>query len=138
MTDVPKTAEREHGSIMIMAAAAAVVMILAAALAVDIGRQALDKRNDRRVADLASLDTVRALDDVNPCNSSTLQAHLVDVATQSANRNGYKLPDTADGHSLSVVAGTFSNGTFAPVADACTATAVQVTVGSTTVYQFQK
>jgi uncharacterized membrane protein len=139
MTEVRRTSEHEGGSIMIMAAAAAVVMILAAALAVDIGRQALDKRSDRKVADLASIDAVRALDDVNPCNSTALQAHLVDVATQSANRNGYKLPDSANGHSLSVVAGKYdSAGNFASVADACTANAVMVTAGSTTVYQFQK
>src|SRR2546428_13198398 len=105
MTDMRtvRSSDRERGSVMIMAAAAAVVMILMAALAVDIGRQALDKRSDRRVADLASLDTVRGLDDLSNCTADAMQTHLVDLATQSANRNGYQLPDAADGHSLSVV-----------------------------------
>src|SRR5207245_3925360 len=129
--------EGERGSVMVMAAAFTVVMVLMAALAVDIGRQAVDKRSDHKVADLAALDGTRALGDVTPCVSSTLSAHVQDVVRNSASRNGYDY--AASGNNLQYQVGTVDQVTkvFTPVADACTATAVKVIIGSVTKYEFQ-
>ena len=48
------------GAILVMSALFLVVMVVACALAIDLGQQAKDKRDDHKVADLVSLDAVRA------------------------------------------------------------------------------
>ena len=51
----------ERGAILVVAVAGVVLATIAAALAVDLGRQAAEKRTDQKVADLAALDGARAL-----------------------------------------------------------------------------
>ena len=59
-----RNSRRERGAVLVLAVPAVVVCIAAAALGIDIGRVALDKRSDQRVADLAALDAARAVGDI--------------------------------------------------------------------------
>ncbi|MBV8979988.1 MAG: hypothetical protein JO086_03720 [Acidimicrobiia bacterium] len=90
------------------------------------------------MADLASLDAVRHLGDIS-CVSpgSNLISYITTVVTQSAQRNGYDA--SAHGNSVpSVRLGTVNMSTraFTQSADACSATAVEATVGSVTSWRF--
>jgi uncharacterized membrane protein len=128
--------EDESGAILVLSVLFLIVMIIACALAIDLGQQAKDRRDDHKVADLASLDAARALDDQNPCiDSAALASHVTDAATQSAVRNGFAYP--ASGHTLTVDTGTVdpATGVFTS-APACSSQAVRVTVGSVTNYKF--
>ncbi|MBV9410199.1 MAG: hypothetical protein JO148_01275 [Acidimicrobiia bacterium] len=126
----------ESGAILILSALFVIVMVLAAALAVDIGFLGVDKRNDHKMADLASLDAVRHLSDQQPCVDAAQTTYIQTVVDQSLQRNGY---DTAaHGNTRNVQLGTVDQTTkvFSPSA-ACAAHAVQVTVGSVTKYELQ-
>ncbi|MGI9080540.1 MAG: pilus assembly protein TadG-related protein [Acidimicrobiales bacterium] len=70
----------ERGSIIILATVGIVLSMIAAALAVDLGRLASDKRTDQKIADLAALDAARQL---------TSAATACTAAQASATRNGY-------------------------------------------------
>lgn len=70
---------KERGAVLPLAVAAVILSCIAAALAIDIGFLAQDKRTDQKVADLAALDAVRNLD--------AYQAR----ATASATRNGFAI-----------------------------------------------
>lgn len=59
-------ASGERGSVLILSTVCLVIAMLAAALAVDLGRLASDKRTDQKIADLAALDAARDLTDA--CN----------------------------------------------------------------------
>lgn len=129
----------DGGAILPLAAVGMVVAILAAALAVDLGRMAQDKRSDQRVADLAALDGVRALPtSVAALPPALTSTQLGDVVKLSAQRNkfSYGSPNSIDavcglvdstGHNFAAVP------TVAGVPVPCTsvnANAVQVTVTS--------
>jgi uncharacterized membrane protein len=111
----------ERGAILVMAAAALVVMTVSAALSVDIGRLAVERRKVQAVADLAALDAVR-----NIGSAST-------VAQQTALRNNWD--PAAAGHTFTVELGsldasrTFQSGVGS--------TAVRVTALSLVKYAFE-
>jgi uncharacterized membrane protein len=125
----------ERGAVMILGAIFAAVAVFAAALAVDIGRQATAKRDDQRVADMVALDAARgfaiAPSDPRPTITSLAQA--------SAQRNGYDPTDTAAGHSMLIelvkvlpLAGDYTMVTIPPGSSLVdsTANAVRVTLTS--------
>ncbi|MCU1451040.1 MAG: hypothetical protein JWP02_3210 [Acidimicrobiales bacterium] len=130
----------EAGAILILSVLFITVMVVACALAVDLGFQAQDRRNDHKVADLVSLDAVRALDDINgACDDTAQQSWVNGKAAESALRNGYN--PAASGHTLNVDIGSLDankNFTIAPAGQKCwpNSKAVRVTVGSVTDYQF--
>jgi uncharacterized membrane protein len=80
MNRLPRAAADERGSILILATVGIVVAMIAAALAVDLGRLASDKRDDQKIADLAALDAARNLSSA---------AAACSAAQASAARNGY-------------------------------------------------
>lgn len=89
-------AQGERGAILIMATAGVVLAVVAAALAVDLGTLAQERRRDQKVADLAAIDAAR--------DFPNMQAR----ALESAQRNG--LPTTA-GYAITAVEGTKVGGT---------------------------
>jgi len=123
----------EGGAILVLAAVGMVMAVFAAALSIDIGRLAQDRRQDRKVADLAALDAVRQL-------PNALSVQL--AAGVSADRNGLPcavaplapgLPCTLRPTGFSVVAlpGTTNSGGFTTLFDPLVGPdAVQVTVTS--------
>jgi uncharacterized membrane protein len=130
----------ERGAILILSALFLIVMVLAAALALDIGLEGVDKRSDHKVADLAALDGARAMNDsVVPCVDATRFAAATLAANQSALRNGFN--PVASDNSLALDVGKWDPATHAytPVDPgvACTANAVHVVVHSVTHYKFQ-
>ena len=91
----------ERGAILVMSALFLVVMVVACALAIDLGQQAKDKRDDHKIADLVSLDAVRALDDINGgCTDAQQQTYVESKAHDAAVRNSYD--PSVSGHSLVV------------------------------------
>lgn len=128
----------DRGAVLILASVFAAVAVLAAALAVDIGRQAATKRDDQRVADMVALDAVRgfAIAPTNP------RPAIEGLAASSATRNGYQPNDTANGHSMQVelLQVLLSDGgyTMIPIPDTgqpsidATGNAVRITLTSTT------
>lgn len=69
----------QRGAVLVLAVPGLVLALSALALSVDLGRQALERRSDQKVADLASLDAARDL--------TNAQA----AAEASARRNGFDL-----------------------------------------------
>jgi uncharacterized membrane protein len=69
----------QRGAVLVLAVPGLILALSALALSVDLGRQALEKRTDQKVADLASLDAVRDL------------ANAQAAAEASARRNGFDL-----------------------------------------------
>lgn len=86
----------EGGAILIMATAGVVVAVVAAALAVDLGTLAQERRRDQKIADLAALDAIRF-------TPAEYQAEAED----SAERNGFP---TGTGYSVTAVEGTKVGG----------------------------
>lgn len=84
--------EDERGAILIMATVGIVLAIIAAALAIDLGRIAQERRSDQRVADLAALDAARDLGNTDA------------LAQASADRN--KFPWSKPGYSLTTAVGS--------------------------------
>ena len=78
----------ERGAVLILAVAGVLLATIAAALAVDLGRQAAEKRTNQKVADLAALDGARALPD------QTAVENAVD-ASLTRNKFPYTDPATA-------------------------------------------
>jgi uncharacterized membrane protein len=114
------TARRdERGAILVMSTVGVVVAVIAAALAVDLGRIAQERRDDQRVADLAALDAARDL--------SQMQA----LAEASAVRNNFPL---GGGNTIVAVEGVKTDGACVPMPGAGT---VCVTVTSDIDYAFR-
>jgi uncharacterized membrane protein len=89
--------------------------VCAAAFGVDVGRIALDKRTDQRVADLAALDAARAVGEVlNTTTQAGYNTAAQTAAVASASRNGF----TAGSGGRSITA---SVGTLDPVTNAFSA-----------------
>ena len=110
----------ERGAVLVMSIAGLVLALVATALSVDIGRQAVMKREDQSIADMAALDAARALANVQP------------AAEQSARRNGFD--PSAPGNSVVAERGTVdAANNFTPDPNG---TAVRVTVGSNLDYVF--
>lgn len=70
----------QRGAVLPLAAAGVAVAMIAAALAVETGLLAQDRRSNQKIADLAALDAVRELPAGNPTQA----------AQDSATRNGFK------------------------------------------------
>jgi len=132
--------DEESGAILILSVLFLTVMVVACALAIDLGFQAQDRRDDHKVADLVSLDAARALDDINGgCTDAQQQSYVDQKAHDAAVRNGYD--PTASGHALTVDIGNLdANKNFTPAGanQKCwpNSKAVRVSVGSVTSYQF--
>jgi len=131
----------EAGAILVLSVLFLTVMVVACALAIDIGFQAQDRRNDHKVADLVSLDAVRALDDINGgCTDAQQQSYVEGRAHDAAVRNGYD--PSGSGHSpfLVEIGNVDAQKNFIPAAPGqkCwpNSQAVRVTVGSDTAYRF--
>lgn len=135
---VARRAQRdEQGVVLILAAVGVLLALVASALAVDLGRQALEKKDDQRVADLAALDSARELEplvlSVPGVSVSTVLANVQSAAEASARRNGFD-PDAA-GNTLTAVAGHVDNqNVFTPGGP--TYNAVRVVAGSNLDYVF--
>ena len=71
----------QRGVVLLLAVPGMVMAVAAMALSVDIGRQVLERRDDQKIADLASLDAVRDI-----ANAQT-------AAEASAERNGFDLSE---------------------------------------------
>lgn len=85
----------ERGAIVILATVGAVLALVAAALAVDTGRIAQERRNDQKVADMAALDAVR---------EAHIPGQALQRARESATRNGFPWADA--GYDLVVEVGS--------------------------------
>jgi len=108
----------ERGSILILSTVGIVVAVIAAALGIDLGFLAHEARIDQKVADLAALDSVRALP-LDPTSAAQL----------SATRNGF--PYGSAGYSLDVKWGPTKTGPWSSLpADLAAANAVQVSAKS--------
>lgn len=120
----------QRGAISILAAMSLVFVVASAAMTVDIGSAAWQKRSLQKTVDVVSLDAVRALGDRrNPMIDHYVQT--LDIAQKSATRNSFDYTDTANGNSLTIELGLADAATkaFTPVAAAqySTANAVRVT-----------
>ena len=120
MRPSPFARREERGSILILSTVGVVVAIISAALAVDLGRLAQEKRFDQKVADMAALDASRDL--ANACARAkvTVQRNNYDPA-------GLDCIDPAHNPTKDVVIGRIAGGTF--TADP-TGDTVQVKVSS--------
>ena len=110
---VPSRRSRnERGAVIIIVIPAMVMAIFACALGVDVGRIAVDKRNDQGVADVAALDAARALSSlVSTLPYATYQSMAQTEAAASAVRNGFTRSDqhiTATVGSLNPLTNAFS------------------------------
>ena len=84
----------DRGAVMIVAVGAVVMALAAAALGVDLGRLALDKRSDQNVADLAALDAARAVGFLlNSTDQAGYNAAAQTAAVAAATRNGFSGAD---------------------------------------------
>jgi len=110
-----------------------VFVIASAALAVDIGQAAWQKRSLQRMVDVVALDAVRAMGDrKDPVVDAYTKA--VQYAQQSATRNDFDYTNSAAGNSLTVELGIADASTkiFTPVvaSDYGIANAIRVTATS--------
>ncbi|MGH9009958.1 MAG: pilus assembly protein TadG-related protein, partial [Acidimicrobiia bacterium] len=131
------THDRERGAVIIVAAVAMTVVMASAALAIDVGRLALTKRELQAVADLSSLDAVRALGDLaGEAGGLSIEAYATKLAREAALRNGFD-PDVS-GHTLDVAVGTFDRdtATFVVTTDETLRNAVRVTAGTSIDWAF--
>lgn len=110
----------ERGTVMILAVGGVVLAMISAALAVDLGRLAQDKRFDQKAADMAALDASRDLTRACARAKATVTANGFDAANLVCS-------DPATNPDADVVIGRWSSGAF--VADS-TGNAVQVTARS--------
>ena len=120
----------QRGAISVLAALSLVFVVISAAMTVDIGQATWQKRSLQRLADVVSLDAVRALGDRKDPLTDTY-TKVLQFAQQSATRNEFSYSDTAHGNSLTVEIGMadVTTKTFTPVApsDYGIANAVRVT-----------
>ncbi len=118
----------ERGAVMVLAAPALTLCIVACALGVDIGRIAVDKRNDQAVADMASLDAARAVGFIlGTTDAAGYTAAAHSAAAASAARNGFVVG--VDGHTITAAVGALDATTNVFTAGAGVS-AVQVTTTS--------
>jgi uncharacterized membrane protein len=113
----------ERGAVLVLAAAGIVLATISAALAVDLGRLAADKRSDQKVADLAALDGARLL-----------PADPTPAVDASLTRNDFPYANTAGGYGRTVELGYLNAGNF--VVDPTRPEALRVTVKSPLAHAF--
>lgn len=122
----------QRGAISVLAALSLLFVMASAAMSVDIGHAAWQKRSLQRLVDVVSLDAVRAVGDRrDPLVDHYVQA--LGIAQLSATRNDFDYTDTAAGNSLVVELGLADAATkvFTPVASGAYATANAVRVTAT-------
>jgi uncharacterized membrane protein len=139
---IKRVRKQERGAIALMTAICMLFVIAAAAMAVDIGSTVWTKRSLQRVAGMASLDAVRALNDLRD-GAQTRCSQALTYAQHAATRNNFTY--AASGNSLSIQLGTvdqttkvftmLSNCVSAPL-DPSTANAVLVTMTTTPTFAF--
>jgi uncharacterized membrane protein len=122
----------QRGAISILAGLSLVFVMASAAMSVDIGHAAWQKRSLQKLVDVVSLDAVRALGD----RRDPLIDHYVqtlDIAQKSAFRNDFDPSNVAAGNSLVVELGLADSATkvFTPVVASAYATANAVRVTAT-------
>jgi uncharacterized membrane protein len=117
----------ERGAVLVITSMITVASLAAAALAVDIGRGVALKRDLQGDADLAAIDSVRALGSKKGQGGLAPQVHAEQLAEESLERNGF---DTdAAGNSWTVVLGVVDPVTRVFTATTPSlATAVKVTL----------
>lgn len=111
MTFRPTRADDERGAVMIIATVGIVLAMISAALAVDLGRLAADKRADQKLADLGALDASRNVNAACQRAKDSMQRHGLARATLVCNE---AIPPT-NAAGDDVLLGTISAaGTFIP------------------------
>jgi uncharacterized membrane protein len=126
----------ERGAVLVITSVMTLASLAATALAVDIGRGVALKRDLQGDADLAAIDSVRALGSKKGQGGLSPQVHAEQLAEESLERNGF---DTdAAGNSWRVVLGVVDPVTrvFTPT-DQSLATAVKVTLTTPIDWAFQ-
>ncbi|MEY2425862.1 MAG: hypothetical protein QOI61_1434 [Actinomycetota bacterium] len=111
----PSPRRRDRGAVLVLAIPAMVLCIAAAALGVDIGRIAVDKRSDQKVADMAALDAARAVGFIlGTTNQAGYNTAAQAAATAAVARNEFVVGQ--DGHTVTAVVGTINSTTnqFSP------------------------
>lgn len=123
----------DRGAVLVVAVPALVMAIAAAALGVDIGRIALDRRNDQKVADLAALDAARAIGFIlNTTNQAGYQSAAQTAAVASAARNNFV--SGTGGRTITATIGSIdSNNVFQSTGSS----AVRVVASSYLAYAFR-
>lgn len=91
MSKIWRRDKGERGAILVMSTVGVVLAVVAAALAVDLGTLAQERRRDQKVADLAALDAIR-----HPVGEWNARAN------ESAARNGFP---SGPGYSVTAVEG---------------------------------
>ncbi len=100
----------ERGSVFVMAIPALAICIAAAALGVDIGRIAVDRRSDQKVADMAALDAARAVGLIlGTTNQAGYQSAAQAAAVASVARNEFVIGE--DGHTVTAEVGKINSQT---------------------------
>jgi len=117
--------QSQRGSISILAAMSLVFVIASAALAVDVGQAAWQKRSLQKTTDVIALDAVRALGDRKDSVNCVSVAQT--YAQNSATRNSFDYTNAALGNSLTVETGYADNSTktFSTSSNCATANAVR-------------
>lgn len=118
--------KNDRGAVLVFAVPALVMAIVACALGIDIGRIALDKKNDQNIADIAALDAARAVGFLlGSTTEGNYTAAAQTAALATAARNGFVTSAT---NTVTAAVGSL-NASYEFVDDASTS-AVQVTVTS--------
>jgi uncharacterized membrane protein len=130
----------QRGAISVLAGISLVVVVASAALTVDVGQAAWQKRSLQRLVDVVSLDAVRAVGDRRDTTADPLSAALA-FARASALRNEFDYADASQGNALQVELGVADPATkaFTPITDPAryaTANAVRVTAWHRTDHRF--
>jgi tight adherence protein G len=120
----------QRGSISILAAFSLLFVIVSAAMAVDVGQAAWQKRSLQKMTDVVALDSVRALGDRKDSISCVSVAQQ--LAQGSATRNSFDYANAALGNSLTIETGSADSATkaFTTSANCATANAVRITATS--------
>lgn len=144
-----KLLAEQRGAISILAALSLIFVVASAAMTVDIGQAAWQKRSLQKMVDVDSLDAVRALGDrKDPVADACTKA--LQFAQEAATRNDFDYTNTAAGNSLTVEVGTAVSTTkvFTSLgavtaagpnptpADCAAANAVRITATHTNVNRF--
>jgi uncharacterized membrane protein len=127
----------ERGAVLILSVGGLILALVASALAVDLGRQANEKKTDQLIADLAALDAARELEplllSVPGVDVALTVANVQQAAEDSAERNGFDAD--AEGHDVVAELGTTdAQNQFTP--GGTSPDAVKVTVTSVIPYVF--
>jgi uncharacterized membrane protein len=116
----------ERGAVLILAIPALVMAMAAAALGVDIGRIALDRREDQSVADMAALDAARAVGFIlGTTDQAGYDSAAQAAAAASVARNGFVVG--TDGRTVAAAVGVINSANNFVAGGT---SAVQVTVSS--------